>query len=224
MGCRNWEGTIALRSPNFHWRMTGPSRRRSSGVFSFFSLPVDCFSSHCFLGSVPIDWMSDLLIWDIYIITCGTSSRGRAYLSYRAGWIAYGNWGGRHFCYRLEWYWNLLKKSLLSLFFFFLVCRNHQPPYPFDRARSAATWYPYPRYPTRIWIQPRFVPQLLFQMVGWVVIAVMTGSVGSFVLLFDFYCTLCPLLMGIPFLAAWIFTIIAGGRLRIIRSLGRSIR
>jgi len=36
----------------------------------------------------------DRFIWDGHIVTRGTSPRGRAYLSYRVGWIAYGNWGG----------------------------------------------------------------------------------------------------------------------------------
>jgi hypothetical protein len=112
--CKSSGRTITLRSSEFLLRVTGRSRRRSSGALSFFSFLLICFSSHWFLGSMPINWMSDLreahailvatrsqgsvvsrhsldrFIWNGHIVTRGISS----YLSYRVGWIAYGNWGG----------------------------------------------------------------------------------------------------------------------------------
>jgi hypothetical protein len=42
-------------------------------------------------GSVVSTHSLDRFIWDGRYP--GTSSRGRIYLSYRVGWIAYGNWG-----------------------------------------------------------------------------------------------------------------------------------
>jgi hypothetical protein len=64
-------------------------------------MPIDWMSNlreaHVILvvqGSVVSTHSLDKFIWDGHIVTRGTSSRGRAYLSYCVGWIAYGNSGG----------------------------------------------------------------------------------------------------------------------------------
>jgi len=54
-------------------------------------------------GSAVSTHSLDWFIWDGHIVTRGTSSRGRAHLSYCVGWIAYENWGGG--VSRLGRYW-----------------------------------------------------------------------------------------------------------------------